>query len=342
MAFLKQRIVLIGAFLAVSLAGFGVGWFLHAHLEPTRFASASSLREGGYTFTQPLLMCDTDPNRESRWLGPLLAQLQTAVNTAQQAGVISTASVYYRDLTSGQQLTVNPNETFFPSSLRKIPLLIAIYKAAEANPSMLNDLRIKISGVDQNAGQEIAPRESAEIGKTYSVQELVEKMIRYSDNNSAQALTQLIGVSTLQEIFQTLGVPFVTTGNQVQKLSDIDKITAYQFSYFFRLLFNATYLDGDYSEKALSLLSQTEYANGIVSGVPAGTPVAHKFGLLTASTGGQVSGRELHDCGVVYAPRKPYLLCIMTKSNAPIADIEGFIKNVSQTVYVAVTHPAAK
>jgi hypothetical protein len=42
---------------------------------------------------------------------------------------------------------------------------------------------------------------------------------------------------------------------------------------------------------------------------------------------------ELHDCGIVYAP-KNYFLCVMTDGN-DLAKLEKMIRDVSKTVYNA-------
>lgn len=65
--------------------------------------------------------------------------------------------------------------------------------------------------------------------------------------------------------------------------------------------------------------------------------MAHKFGLLSEKDdAGKVIARQLHDCGIVYHPARPYVLCVMTKSAAPIEKIEGYIAEVSKRVYQEV------
>lgn len=65
--------------------------------------------------------------------------------------------------------------------------------------------------------------------------------------------------------------------------------------------------------------------------MPASVKVAHKFGerLLEDST------RQLHDCGIVYYPENPYLICIMTHGNV-YENLEKTIQDISKMVYKEV------
>src|SRR3989338_6738009 len=85
-------------------------------------------------------------------------------------------------------------------------------------------------------------------------------------------------------------------------------------SRIFRTLYNSTYLTKSYSEQALELLTKTDFTKGIVSGVEAKIAVAHKFGEYTEYPTGllDIPNHQLHDCGIIYYPKKPYLLCVMT------------------------------
>ena len=104
-----------------------------------------------------------------------------------------------------------------------------------------------------------------------------------------------------------------------------------EYSLVFRVLYSSTYLSERYSEKALNLLSQAHYKGALVAGVPAGITVAHKFGDTTVA-----NSPELHDCGVVYVPNDPYLICVMTKGSS-FAGLQDTIKSVSANTYQQFT-----
>ena len=89
--------------------------------------------------------------------------------------------------------------------------------------------------------------------------------------------------------------------------------------------YNATYLSQEYSEKALKLLTEPDIP-GIRAGVPTTITVAQKFGERSVyDTNNNLTDRELHDCGIVYKPGSPYLLCVMSRGK----DFDTMAKNIS-------------
>ena len=98
-------------------------------------------------------------------------------------------------------------------------------------------------------------------------------------------------------------------------LANADFITAHQVATMFRVLYNATYLSRDDSEKALQLLSQVSFTQGLWRAWPTSTVVSHKLGLVGIAPNGVTTEHELHDCGIVYA-QDPYLMCVMTRGAA--------------------------
>ena len=85
------------------------------------------------------------------------------------------------------------------------------------------------------------------------------------------------------------------------------------------------------SEKALSILSKSNFVYGLRGDIPEKIKIAHKFGERWFDNGSEV---QLHDCGIVYYPENPYFLCVMTKGNNE-SQLKSVIKNISSIVYQA-------
>ena len=67
------------------------------------------------------------------------------------------------------------------------------------------------------------------------------------------------------------------------------------------------------SEKALQLLTQSNYKGGIRAAIPAQYAIAHKYGERDVfDEKGKRNTLQLHHFGIVYYTGKPYIIGIMT------------------------------
>lgn len=214
--------------------------------------------------------------------------------------------------------------------------MIAYLNSAQSNPDVLSQRITVTNRTDYNSDQEIKPGDPVKMGSTYTVEDLIERMIRYSDNNADHALIDNIEAQKLNIVSQDLRVPIPSTENVGS-----DYMTAGEFTLFLRILYNSTYLNETLSEHALQVLSESDFKSGLVAGVPTNITVSHKYGLvgyIFGQTEQAPKSRELHDCGIIYNPRASYILCVMTKSSASLANIETAIKDISSLVYQQVSN----
>ena len=161
-------------------------------------------------------------------------------------------------------------------------------------------------GVSAKQYADICPTHELELGKSYTVEELLELMLVESSNDPVKLLYDNIDAAYILGVYEHLGVDESVLFNGTVNLS------AKNYATFFRILYNASYLDTASSEKVLELLSKTNFDQGIVSGVPKGTEVSHKFG----ERGSTAAQQQIHDCGIVYYPQHPYLVCVMTRGTS--------------------------
>jgi len=313
------------------LLGIAIGWAAQNARQPTTSDASqksSPLRLAGYSLVSPLLLCDSGFTGNAQSLGILEKKLQESANRSVESGAANVVSVYFRDLNTGSEININGNEKYFPASLKKVPMMMQYYKRAESDPALLSTKGVLTGSVDLNGGVEIKPSQTPSYGQSYSVDELISLMIKYSDNISFQMLSQNMSDSDLSAVYRDLQVRYSESNT-----SAADFMTPYQFSLFLRTLYNATYLDANYSQKALTLLSQSDFKDGLVAGVPSNVTIAHKFGVLTQHNGDVLLERELHDCGIVFDATTPYLMCVMTKSNGELSQAERVIADLSAIAY---------
>jgi beta-lactamase class A len=311
-----------------------VVWLLLDNNKMTDRTSITRDITAGYKLTSPILDYEELlPGKES--VIPIGVIDRKVEDLEHADNGVSHIAFYYRDLNNGQWVGLNEKEDFFPASLLKVPVLIAFLKRAEKEPEIL-EKKVTISSEDITADthQNIHSDEALISDKEYTLKEIARIMIQDSDNAAARILIRETQQNYIKSVFESIGVMFTdTTTEQNVRVKD--------YAGFFRVLYNASYLNRDMSELALELLSGTAYKDGLVAELPDSITVAHKFGERVISHFGDglsaLDETQIHDCGIVYVPKKPYILCIMTRGS----DLEvqqNAIASLSHFVYQEVTH----
>ena len=288
------------------------------------------IRQSGYDFVNPLLECEVEGEQALKSYVPFEKKIKNRVN---EEIILPNKnmhlSVYFRNLNNGPWFGINEKEYFSPASLLKVPIMIAYFKEMEEN-SELADREIFM---DENRAssfrQDAAPSNGIETEKKYTVENLIERMIVHSDNDAMSLLLDNISPEKLIKVYADLGV--VAPDDQ-----NIDNFMSVKdYASFFRILYNAAYLEKKSSEKALKLLSKSDFKGGLVAGMPENIKISHKFGERGLE---EASGykRQLHDCGIVYYEKYPYLLCVMTRGD-DLKKLSSVIAGVSKIVFEEIS-----
>lgn len=332
-AFLKKR-ARVFILTAVFGAGALLGWYFRVFFVKASLPEVLriGIKNNTYKFIDPLLGYDIPANGNASEFKIFENKINDLVDRLKLEGKVSDVGFYFRGLKSGYWLGVNEEEKFSPGSLMKVPLMMAYLKKAEIDPKLLSKQLVYDGKLDANQAEIFKAQAAIEPGKSYGVDELIRYMIVYSDNNAANTLLANVDQNSFGEVFADLGVdlPDLSKG-------DVDFMTPKQYALFLRTLRNSTYLNDEYSEKALELLASASFPQGLAAGLPTDATLAHKFGeyLFTAQNGSQTA--ELHDCGYVYIPKSNYFICVMTKGRN-YNDLAESIKQLSSLTYQQVVN----
>lgn len=316
--------------LVVAAVLFLTGW-AGSYIYCNRISAADlpiSIRQNSpeFKYINPLLFIDNSKEDFSEYK-PLEKDMREYIDKAEEDNKATKVSVYFRDLNTSRWGGINERELYAPSSMLKVAVLMSYLRLAEKDPEIL-DKKVWYEKSDRY-GEYYKPEH--ELGNGYhTIRELLQYMIVDSDNSSMSTLVALKS-KDIVNIYKDLRLPDLLEGPD-------DFMSAESYSYLFRTLYNATYLRRTYSEEALRLLTHTTFDKGIVSGVKASTTVAHKFGEHTETLNGKVVERQLHDCGIIYSEKSPYLLCIMTKGD-DFPALEQVIADISKMVYTFTQDP---
>ena len=316
-----------------------------AYFFPSAFALnpigivSTELRGKGYRYISPLLECDiSDVNISKIPRGGVIKTLETSleadIENLVSEGKLKRASVYFRDLNNGPIMRIRSDENYSAASLLKIAIMMTAYKKAESDPGVMDKcVYFKDEISKMNIRTDLATQELGlkaydfKSGKCYKLEELIDIMITESDNSAKNMAFSLFDENDYTRTIDELGI-------QINKNDQGDDlVSSIGMAAFFRVLYNSTYLKEATSENALGKMIRAHFKSGIAAGVPSGIEVANKFGDRSFMNESQ---RQLHDCGIVYFPGNPYILCVMTEGES-FEDQKEIIKNISAKTYEAMS-----
>lgn len=271
-----------------------------------------------YDFINPLLECNIDYEYYNP--GPIKQNIQEYIDTSIKNGEVTEVAYYVRLLKNGTNFWYNEDTKFVPASLAKVPIAISLLKNF-SEQDLFTEITIPVDSdvsFKRNIGSDTTIP-----GETYSINTLLINMLVTSDNTATDAIFKYIGIPNAIKTYQKLWL------GTVSFLMDRPTyISVKKYSSFFRILYNASYLSRDNSEKLLSILSRSEFVDGIRWGIPTGIRVSNKFWEVSFPTW----EKQIHDCGNVYLKNSPYLLCIMTRWNDFEKQLQ-VIRNISYKIY---------
>jgi len=308
----------LGILLVISLAA-------NAYFAFQTFSQANAPQDYGL-LSPKVAWLDVDTYLEERkaWTvsyQPLKPQLN---ETLSNVGLSGHFGVYFEDLTTGAWVGINEKDQYLPMSLLKVPTMVAVLKKAEKGELSLDGV-VTLQQEDLNGVSGSLAQKGA--GYRITVRELLRTMIKESDNTALLTFNRrVLTYEELEEAKQAIGV---------HSENDTDEaISPKGYSNILRSLYLSTYLRRPFSQIALSIMSETDYNTQLPAGLPADVKVAHKVGF-------DANGGLYHDCGIIYLPKKPYILCVMSK-DTDYWQANQAISEISQKTYEYVRKELAK
>jgi beta-lactamase class A len=285
-----------------------------------------------FAFIRPTITEANTEQRKIRELKPFRYKVDALIEEKLDSDEVTAVSVYFRDLDNGNWFGIKEDEKFSPESQLKIPVLIAYFKWSETNPLVLRK-KIFFRGV----GGPFEPRylrspKPLEAGKEYTVIELLFRMTAYGDNSAYALLLANLPHAQLHKVAKDLYVNY-DPGKQE------DSLTLSAYASFFRVLFNASYLNEEMSEKALRYLARASFRDGMAAGIPPEVSLASKAGERIIQTpdadGAPSEVLQLHEFGIVYHPERAFLLGVTVRGK-DFRSLARVIRDVTGLVYAEV------
>ncbi|PIP26821.1 MAG: hypothetical protein COX31_00210 [Candidatus Moranbacteria bacterium CG23_combo_of_CG06-09_8_20_14_all_40_16] len=223
-------------------------------------------------------------------------------------------SIYFEYLPTGANISINKDAQFWPASLLKVPVTMAVAKKIEKGEWKWDNKLVLMAG---DKDEKFGTLYKEPTGSTFTIEELVRRSLKDSDNTANFILVRNLELKEIEEVYEHIG-----TGDFFSSAGDIG---AKKYSANLRALYNSSYLNEGSSQKLLGYLSETEFSEYLKSGLPENIAFAHKIGI-------DEERKVYMDSGIVYASQRPYILTVMI-SGKEKKDAQEIMKNVSELAF---------
>ncbi|MFH0803244.1 MAG: serine hydrolase [bacterium] len=238
-----------------------------------------------------------------------------------------TPGIFFLDLKAGKKIKVNAEVSFPAASLIKVPILIEVFKEAREGRIRL-DRKLTVTRKDQVGGSGIL--KSATPGSKITVLKAATLMIQESDNTATDMLIRLVGMEAVNGTMEKIGCRRTFLKRTIWDFDAADRgrdnVTSPQdMALMLASIENASFLDKDSCLAMKNILLGQKRRNLMTARLPKDLPVAHKTGGLSGI---------LHDCGIIYVPGRPCILCLLGKDIRDAEKAQESWRRISQEIYL--------
>jgi beta-lactamase class A len=236
------------------------------------------------------------------------------------------------DLTSGRRFDVNGTVVFPQGSAIKIPLLLELFRRADAKELALTD-RVTLTARDRTGGSSMLQYFS-DGGSAFSLHDLTVPMLLLSDNTATNMLIDAVGMERVTATMATMGLPntklrrkMIRQDEQVKGNENVStpREAADLMARFATCQVPLTPASCAEVVRLLELPKGGPFREPI----PANVPVAWKPGGLDGVSTAW---------GLVRLPGAPYAVSIMVTYGT--ADVGTVVRDISRAVYTHFTQVA--
>lgn len=224
---------------------------------------------------------------------------------------------FFEYLPTGTSIGVNEKNEFHAASLFKLPVVMSYYHYKE-RMGKKDDSEIVITKdmIDDQFG------DLWQKGPGYKIKasEAVRLALEESDNTAARALVPIIDKKDFDSVYEGLDIELDSDNYGAL-------LTAKSYASILKALYFSAVIGKESSEEILDYLTKTKFPDKLAAGVPSNILVAHKIGDYSDDKGNEA----FMDCGIVYVPRRPYSLCMLSIGDEQIA--RERMQFLSKTIY---------
>src|SRR3954467_8787619 len=292
-------------------------------------AAVATLLMGGSSFAQAADR--TDHKREVLWQK---LEAKTKALDEKFDGVLGVAVF---DPADGKTLLVNGDEVFPQASSIKIAILAELYRQEQQSRNGASG-KARLAEVYTVQKEDLVADSDIMLGLTPGVtritnRDLATMMVAVSDNSAANVLIGRLGMDNVNATLASVGLKNTQLRRKMMDLNAAREgrenvATPREMLLLLQTIYANKLFSKELTDDFITVLAtsweQNSKRSAMVRGLPAGVRSAEKPGELEGVRA---------DSGYVFAPNRPYILCVMTTYDKDEKQAEDVISQIAAESY---------
>lgn len=240
---------------------------------------------------------------------------------------------------SSKAVLINEEEMFHAASTMKTPVMVELFKQAEAGKFSLDDsilVKNKFrSIVDSSKYQMDIGADSGEklyklIGQKRTIRKLIDDMITMSSNLATNILIEKVGAENVTRTMRSYGADSIRVLRGVEDIKAYkqglnNRTNAMDLLVLFERLGREEAVSTKASKEMIAILTKQHFNKMIPAKLPNSVEVAHKTGWITGVN---------HDSGLIILPDgRRYVLVLLSKEVDNRKQVINSFARISRQIY---------
>lgn len=269
-------------------------------------------------------------------------ELEAAVEACCAPYAHKDVCIAYRDLSTGRTLLRHGDLVLHAASTMKVAVMFEAFRQHDAGQLDLDaplPVRNTFKSIVDGSEYQLSATDDSEkdlykkVGADLPARELVRRMMVRSSNLATNLMVEAVGVDAIQKTLTELGCHRMKVLRGVEDAPAFEKglnnvATARDLMLLLEAIHRGRLVSPASRAAMEEILLAQEFNDMIPAGLPAGTPVAHKTGLITGIR---------HDAGIVMPEDgAPYVLVVLTRGFDDEDEAARVVARISKVVWTHV------
>jgi beta-lactamase class A len=255
------------------------------------------------------------------------------------ASLNGTFAIGFKMIDGDEQIFINEREMFHAASTMKTPVMIELFRQAEADSFSLDDsveVKNEFRSIVDSSRYKMDIDEDSEgelynmIGQHRTIRHLIDDMITKSSNLATNILIERVGAENVTKTMRSYGADSILVLRGVEDIKAYEqglsnRTSALDEAIIYERLAREEVVSKKASKEMIEILKRQTFNEMIPAQLPEDVDVAHKTGWITSVN---------HDVGIIQlSDGRQYVLVLLSKETENREEVIATFADISRLIY---------